>query len=51
MKVGLMADSHDRVPAIAELLGLMREGGATMVLLGGLRTGMYPPNCRRRSCR
>ena len=35
MKVGLMADSHDRLPAIAELLGLMREGGATMVLHAG----------------
>jgi putative phosphoesterase len=32
MKVGLMADSHDRVPAVAELLRLMREAGATMVL-------------------
>ena len=35
MKVGLMADSHDRVTAIAELLRLMREGGATMVLHAG----------------
>jgi len=35
MKVGLMADSHDRVPAIAELLRLMREAGATMVLHAG----------------
>jgi uncharacterized protein len=35
MRVGLMADSHDRVPAIAELLRLMREGGATMVLHAG----------------
>jgi len=35
MKVGLMADSHDRVPAIAELLRLMRDGGATMVLHAG----------------
>ena len=35
MKVGLMADTHDRVPAIAELLKLMREGGATMVLHAG----------------
>ena len=32
MKVGLMADSHDRIPAIAELLRLMHEAGATMVL-------------------
>jgi putative phosphoesterase len=35
MRVGLMADSHDRVPAIAELLRLMREAGATMVLHAG----------------
>ena len=35
MKVGLMADSHDRLPAIAELLRLMREQGATMVLHAG----------------
>lgn len=35
MKVGLMADTHDRVPAIAELLRLMREAGATMVLHAG----------------
>ena len=35
MKIGLMADSHDRIPAIAELLRLMREAGATMVLHAG----------------
>jgi hypothetical protein len=35
MKVGLMADSHDRLPAIAELLKRMRDGGATMVLHAG----------------
>jgi hypothetical protein len=35
MKVGLMADSHDRLPAIAELLRQMRDGGATMVLHAG----------------
>ena len=35
MKVGLMADSHDRVPAVAELLRQMREEGATMVLHAG----------------
>ena len=35
MKVGLMADSHDRVPAVAELLRRMREQGATMVLHAG----------------
>ncbi len=35
MKVGLMADSHDRIPAVAELLRQMREHGATMVLHAG----------------
>jgi uncharacterized protein len=35
MKVGLMADSHDRIPAVAELLRLMRDAGATMVLHAG----------------
>ena len=35
MLVGLMADSHDRIPAIAELLRQMREKGATMVLHAG----------------
>ena len=35
MKVGLMADSHDRIPAIAELLRQMQEAGATMVLHAG----------------
>ncbi len=35
MKIGLMADSHDRVPAVAELLRQMREAGATMVLHAG----------------
>lgn len=35
MLVGLMADSHDRVPAIAELLRQMQERGATMVLHAG----------------
>jgi putative phosphoesterase len=35
MKVGLMADSHDRVPAIAELLRLMQQAGASMVLHAG----------------
>lgn len=35
MLVGLMADSHDRIPAIAELLRQMRERGATMVLHAG----------------
>jgi len=35
MKVGLMADSHDRIPAIAELLRLMQAAGTTMVLHAG----------------
>ena len=35
MRVGLMADSHDRVPAIADLLRLMAEAGVTMVLHAG----------------
>ena len=35
MKVGLMADSHDRVPAIAELLRRMQDAGAAMVLHAG----------------
>jgi uncharacterized protein len=35
MKIGLMADSHDRIPAIAELLRMMNAKGATMVLHAG----------------
>lgn len=35
MKVGLMADSHDRVPAVLELLRRMQSAGATMVLHAG----------------
>ena len=35
MLVGLMADSHDRVPAIRELLERMIERGAGMVLHAG----------------
>jgi len=35
MKVGLMADSHDRIPAIAELLRQMQANDATMVLHAG----------------
>jgi uncharacterized protein len=35
MLVGLMADSHDRVPAVAALLRQMRDRGATMVLHAG----------------
>ena len=35
MLIGLMADSHDRVPAIRELLERIAERGAGMVLHGG----------------
>ncbi len=35
MKVGLMADAHDRIPAIAELLRQMQAAGITMVLHAG----------------
>jgi putative phosphoesterase len=35
MRIGLMSDSHDRVPAVAELLRLMIGGGVGMVLHAG----------------
>lgn len=35
MKVGLMSDTHDRIPAIAELLAQMVERGVSMVLHAG----------------
>jgi len=35
MLVGLMADTHDRIPAVANLLAQMRAKGATMVLHAG----------------
>lgn len=35
MLVGLMSDTHDRIPAIAELLRLMTERGVGMVLHAG----------------
>jgi uncharacterized protein len=35
MKVGLMADSHDRVPAIAELLDIMLSKGVSLVMHAG----------------
>lgn len=35
MKIGLMADSHDRLPAIAEFLRQMSAAGATMVFHAG----------------
>jgi hypothetical protein len=35
MKVGLMADSHDRLPAITDLLALMLERGVSLVMHAG----------------
>lgn len=35
MRVGLMSDSHDRVPAVAELLKQMQAAGVGMVLHAG----------------
>ncbi len=35
MRVGLLADTHDRVPAIAELVRQMAAGGVGMVLHAG----------------
>jgi uncharacterized protein len=35
MRVGLMADSHDRLPAIAELVRLMQESGVSMLIHAG----------------
>lgn len=35
MRVGLLADTHDRVPAIAEFLRIMAERGVGMVLHAG----------------
>jgi uncharacterized protein len=35
MKVGLMADSHDRLPAIQDLLALMLERGVSLVMHAG----------------
>lgn len=35
MRVGLMADSHDRIPAIAELLKQMQAGGVSMIIHAG----------------
>jgi predicted phosphodiesterase len=35
MRVGLMADSHDRIPAIAEFVKIMQAGGVTMLLHAG----------------
>jgi uncharacterized protein len=35
MRVGLIADTHDRVPAVAELLQKMRDKGVTLVMHAG----------------
>jgi putative phosphoesterase len=35
MKVGLLADTHDRVPAIAELIQKMQERGVSLVMHAG----------------
>jgi putative phosphoesterase len=35
MKVGLLADTHDRVPAIAELIQKMLERGVSLVMHAG----------------
>jgi putative phosphoesterase len=35
MRVGLMSDSHDRVPAVAEFVAQMQEAGIGMVLHAG----------------
>ncbi len=32
MRVGLMSDTHDRIPAIREIAGRLRESGAGLVL-------------------
>jgi uncharacterized protein len=35
MRVGLMADSHDRIPAIAEFVRIMQASGVSMLLHAG----------------
>jgi putative phosphoesterase len=35
MRVGLMADSHDRLPAIAEFVKLMQASGVSMLIHAG----------------
>ena len=35
MKIGLIADTHDRLPAIAELVRQLQAGGANMLLHAG----------------
>ncbi|MGZ8411803.1 MAG: YfcE family phosphodiesterase [Gemmatirosa sp.] len=35
MRIGLLSDTHDRLPAIAELLRRFREGGVELVMHAG----------------
>ena len=35
MRIGLLADSHDRVPAVAEFVRLMQAGGVSMLIHAG----------------
>ena len=35
MRIGLLADSHDRVPAVAEFVRIMQAGGASMLIHAG----------------
>ena len=35
MRVGLMADSHDRIPAIAEFVKQMQASGVSMLIHAG----------------
>ena len=35
MRVGIMADSHDRLPAMAELVRMMQAGGVSMLIHAG----------------
>ncbi len=35
MRVGILADTHDRVPAIAELVARLVEGGASLLMHAG----------------
>ena len=35
MRIGLLADSHDRIPAIAEFVKLMQGSGVSMILHAG----------------
>jgi len=35
MRVGLLSDTHDRIPAITDLLQVMRDKGVTLVMHAG----------------